>query len=370
MKLTVERNAFLKALSHGHSVVERRTTLPILSHILLSADGVNIKMTATDLELSIVESVSAIVKEPGKTAVPAHMLHDIVRKFPDGCSILMELDKANNHLHISSGKSNFNLPCLPAEDFPAINTVDLPHKFKISAKKLLHLIERTKFAMSTEETRYFLNGIYMHIHGDNELRAAATDGHRLARASMPLPEGAKGMPGIIISRKTVAEISKLLTDCPDGLEVSVSENQICFKMLTAVLTARLIDGKYPNYEDAIPSANSNIVYLHIKPFSQAVDRVATISASEKTPGIRAIIKDGKITLSAANNNSGNADEEIEIEYQGDDVDIGFNSRYLLDVAQQIDGEEAQILMSDGASPVIIKSSNDDSALYVLMPMRV
>jgi DNA polymerase-3 subunit beta len=369
MKLAIERNHFLTALNHSQGVVEKRTTLPILSHIMLHAEGVNLKLTSTDLEVSLIETVSADIKEPGKATVPAHLLHDIVRKLRDGSKVELELNKTTNQLHVSSGRSEFKLPCLPAEDFPAINSGEFPHTFTLPARSLRHLIEGTKFAMSTEETRYFLNGIYLHVVDGKELRAVATDGHRLAQISIPLPEGAQDMPGVIISRKTVNEISKITTDIQDDVRISLSATQISFIAHNANLTARLIDGKYPDYTGAIPRNNTNSVMLKIKPFSQAVDRVATL-ANDLISGIKIDIENGKMMLSAVNEDAGAANEEIEVEYNGDRVNIGFNSKYLLDVAQQISGDEARVEMLDNTSPIIVRPLNDESTLYVLMPMRV
>lgn len=368
MKLTIEKTAFQKALSHAHSVVERRTALPILSHLLLQAEGMTLKITSTDLEMSIVETVSATIQEPGKTTVPAHLLHEIVRKFKDGSQVELYHNKDKHQLEIASGRSDFRLPCLPAEDFPVINKTDLPFRFTLPSKAMRTLIERTRIAMSTEETRYFLNGIYLHAT-ETELRAVATDGHRLARVSMPLPQAAKNMPGVIISRKTVNELSKLLADTQDDVEIALSENQVSMTVHNAVLTSRLIDGKYPDYEEAIPSHNDQLMHFKVREFSQAVDRVATIS-NDRFSEIKMRLEGNKVQFTAANEDSGRAEEEIEVDYNGRPIDIGFNSRYLMDVAQQIEGDEAQIALSDGNSPIIIRPTNDESSLFVLMPLRV
>lgn len=368
MKLTVEKNTFLKALAHAHSVVERRTALPILSNMLLQAEGMNLRVTSTDLELSIVETIGATIFEPGKTTVPAHLLFDIVRKFHDGAQIELSHNKDKHQLEISSGKSQFRLPCLPSEDFPVINKDELPFHFKLPAKTLRMMIERSRIAMSTEETRYFLNGIYLHVYND-ELRAVASDGHRLARVGVPLPEGASGMPGAIISRKTVHELYKILADTQEDVQISLSENQINFTINNAVLTSRLIDGKYPDYEDAIPTQNNQLMHFKVKQFSQAVDRVATIS-SERFSGIKLIVEPNRMQLTAANEDSGRAEEEMEVDYSGSDINIGFNSRYLIDVASQIDSDEAQIAFSDSNSPIIVRPTTDDGSLFVLMPLRV
>ncbi len=370
MKLSIEQNAFLKALNHGQSVIEKRTTLPILSNILLETDNTSLKLTSTDLELSVVEVIPAHVEQCGRTTVSAHLLYEIIRKMYEGAPITLELNPENHHLLISSGSSQFRLPCLPAEDFPAINTAELPHSFNIAAKTLRQLIDKTKFAMSNEETRYFLNGIYFHTIEDQYLRAVATDGHRLAQATISIPEGATGMPGVIVSRKTVTELLKILPERQeDNVRISLSANQISFKVGDVFMTSRLIDGKYPSYQDAIPKTNDKLMHVHVKAFSKAIDRVATIS-TDKFSGIKLFLHEGRLTLSAHNEAAGTAQEEIEVAYQGDQLDIGFNSRYLLDIAQQIEGEEAEVSMADSSTAITIRSVNDNNSLYVLMPMRV
>lgn len=369
MQFTIERSALSKALSHCQSVVERRTTLPILSHILFDAEGVSVKITATDLELSIVETVSAEVSEPGRATVPAHLIHDIVRKMEEGGTISMSLDKASHQLLLSCGQSEFKLPCLPPEDFPVIQAGDLPSQFKVPSRLFLRLLERTRFAMSQDETRYFLNGIYLHPVDGKELRAVATDGHRLAMASMPLPEGAADFVGVIMPRKTVQEVIKLITETPEDIHVAVSSTQICFSIRHAFLTSRLIDGAYPEYEGAIPRGNNQMMYLKVAPFAQAVDRVATISL-EKLGGIHGILEEGKLILKATGEIAGAAQEEIPVEYTGETINIGFNARYILDITQQLADEKAQFALGGDHCAMVIRPANDNTALYVLMPMSV
>ncbi|MFN7710048.1 MAG: DNA polymerase III subunit beta [Holosporales bacterium] len=369
MKVSADRSALLKALAHAQSVVEKRTTIPILSHVLLEAEGDLLRLTSTDLELAIVESVPAQVEKIGSTTVPAHMLHDIVRKLPDGAAITMTLDPNTKRLTLSAGRSRFQLSCLPVEEFPAIQAVDMVHKFRVSAKEMLRLIDRTRFAMSTEETRYNLNGIFFHAAEGSELRAVATDGHRLARASMPLPQEAASMPGVILSRKAVGEMTKILSVTEGDVLVGFSDTQMSLTFEGGYLTSRLIDGTFPEYERVIPAGNDKVLRVDIKSFSDAVDRVATISA-EKTRGVKVALSNGKIILTAASAETGMASEEMEVDYQASELEVGFNSRYLLDIAQQIGSGGAEFAFADPVSPVLIRDDADASALYVLMPMRV
>jgi DNA polymerase-3 subunit beta len=372
MKLTIERAALLKSLAHVQSVVERRNTIPILSNVLMEAGGGQLALTATDMDLTIVEEVAADVAQEGATTAPAHTLYDIVRKLPDGAQIELSLAGDNGQMTLSAGRSTFTLQTLPREDFPAANNVDLPQSFQVAAPELRNLVDRTRFAISTEETRYYLNGIYLHAAesgGVPVLRAVATDGHRLARFEMPLPDGAKGMPGVIVPRKTVGELRKLLDEAGDAVTISLSDTRVRFSFGSTLLTSKLIDGTFPDYERVIPSGNDKTMEVERRAFREAVDRVSTIS-SEKSRAVKLALGDGMLTLSATSPEHGSATEEIEVAFKGDALEIGFNSRYLLDIAEQIEGAEALFQFSDATSPTIVRDVGDESALYVLMPMRV
>jgi DNA polymerase III subunit beta len=372
MKLTIERAALLKALGHVQSVVERRTTIPILSNVLLGTEGGNLSLSATDMDLEIVERVPGRIERAGRTTVSAHTLYDIVRKLREGAQVEFEAVAERNEMVLRSGRSTFTLACLPPEDYPVMSAGELPHQFALSAAEMRTLIDRTRFAISTEETRYYLNGIYLHATKANEvpvIRAVATDGHRLARVEMTAPEGAAGMPGVIVPRKTVLELRKLVDEGDDEIQVSLGETKIKCTIGEASLTSKLIDGTFPDYDRVIPSGNDKILDVECKPFAEAVDRVATIS-TERSRAVKLTIERGALTVSAASPENGTAVEEIEARYQSNPLEIGFNSRYLLDITEQIGGEYAQFALADAGSPTIVRDSNDASALYVLMPMRV
>jgi DNA polymerase III subunit beta len=381
MKLIIERAAFLKVLGHVQSVVERRNTIPILSNVLLrvdadhGADGNTLFLSATDMDLEIVEGVPVQIERPGRTTAPAHTLYDIVRKLHEGAQISIETAVAQvggSGLVLRSGRSIFTLACLPPEDFPVLTGGNLPCNFALSATELRSLIDRTRFAISTEETRYYLNGIYLHTTKSEEvpvLRAVATDGHRLARLEMVMPEGAGGMPGVIVPRKTVIELRKLVDEYEDEIQVSVNETKIRFKVGSATLTSKLIDGTFPDYDRVIPANNDKVLEVNCKEFAAAVDRVSTIS-TEKSRAVKLALDTDSLALSATSPENGTAVEDIEVRYHAAPIEIGFNSRYLLDITQQIDGEGARFLMSDAASPTVVRDISDPSVLYVLMPMRV
>ena len=371
MKFTIERAALLKTLSHVQSVVERRTTIPILSNVKIEAEGNRVTLNATDMDLDIVDGADASVSEPGSATAPAHTLYDIVRKLPDGAEVELASDGAGKMV-LKSGRSKFQLSTLPTDEFPVMAGGDLPHTFKLGAGDLRSLIDRTRFAISTEETRYYLNGIYLHAaetNGTPVLRAVATDGHRLARVEGPLPKGAEGMPGVIISRKTVAELRKLIEDSGDDITLSLSDAKIQFAFDGAVLTSKLIDGTFPDYERVIPEGNDKELSLDCKAFSEAVDRVSAIS-SEKSRAVKLKLEKNLLELSAQSPEHGSASEEIEVAYTGGSIEIGFNAAYLLDVARQIESGTLSMVMADAASPTVICDTGDEAALYVLMPMRV
>ncbi len=371
MKLTIERAALLKCLGHVQSVVERRNTIPILSNVKIEAGDGRLALNATDMDLDIVESVACDVDAQGATTAPAHTLYDIVRKLPDGAQVVLRKD-GEGQLELKSGRSRFGLSCLPTEDFPVLGSGELPHQFKLPVHDLKALLERTRFAISTEETRYYLNGIYFHVaerDGAKVLRAVATDGHRLASAEVPVPDGADGIPGVILPRKMVAELGKLIDESVGEIFVGLSETKVRFAIEDIVLTSKLIDGTFPDYERVIPRDNDKTLDVDRKLLADAVDRVSAIS-SEKSRAVKLTLGAGMMKLSASSPEHGIAEEELEVDYNGDGLEIGFNSGYLLDITRQIEGDTASLAMADAASPTVLREAGDDSALFVLMPMRV
>ncbi|GEO80284.1 DNA polymerase III subunit beta [Pararhodospirillum oryzae] len=372
MKLTIERTAFLKSLGHVQSVVERRNTIPILSNLRMDATDQGLALNATDMDLEIVETLGAEVATPGLTTAPAHTLYDIVRKLPDGSQVELTHDATEGQLVLRAGRSRFRLACLPVDDFPVMNPGEFSHTFAIPSADLRSLIDRTRFAISTEETRYYLNGIFLHATenaGVPVLRAVATDGHRLACVETPLPEGAAGMPAVILPRKTVGELRKLIDETGMAVTVSLSEHKVRFAFDDVRLISKLIDGKFPDYERVIPTDNDKVLEVERQPFAQAVDRVAAIS-TEKSRAIKVAATPGLLTLSASSPDAGSALEEIEAKFEAAPLDIGFNARYLLDILDQIQGDSVRLTLADSSSPTVLRDGADGSAVYVLMPMRV
>src|SRR5262245_36310513 len=370
MKLTIDRNALMRALSHVQAVVERRNTIPILSNILLQAEGERLSLTATDLDIEATDAAEAKIKKAGAVTAPAQTLFDVVRKLPEGSEI--SLDLSESRLGISAGRSKFALPTLPASDFQTMAKEAAPTKFEIEAAELRRLIDKTRFAISTEETRYYLNGIYLHHakgSGGAVLRAVATDGHRLALAETEAPKGSNTLKGIIVPRKAVAEARRLLEDAPETVTIEASDSKIVFHIGEAKLTSKLIDGSFPDYQRVIPKENGRILTVDNKEFSAAVDRVATVSA-ERSRSVKLSMSSGKLTLAVNHSETGQGTEELEASYDSEPMEIGFNAKYLLDVAQQIEAEETRIEFNDSASPARVLDAKDSGSQYVLMPLRV
>ena len=371
MKFSIDRASLLRCLNHVQSAVEKRNTIPILSNVMMKAEDGTLSLSTTDMDMEINESVAATVKESGATTAPAATLFDIVKKLSDDTDVEIALDESGNQMSVKAGRSNFKLSCLPIADFPALGQGDMATSFSLPANDLRAIIDRTRFAMSTEETRYYLNGIYLHAadkEGVKVLRAVATDGHRLARFEMPLPEGAADMPGVIIPRKAIAEIRKLVEEAGDTIKIDLSESKIRFSFDHIVLTSKLIDGTFPDYQRVIPQGNDKIVEVNPKAFSSAIDRVSTISDG-KSRAVKITFEGKSMTLSANSPDAGSATEDLEIN-GNDNIEIGFNARYLMDITSQIEGDGCRLTLADSASPTIIEDIGDSASLYVLMPLRV
>ena len=372
MKMSIERGTLLKALSQAQSVVERRNTIPILANVLIEADARQVSFRATDLDIEVVDRAPAMVERPGATTVSAVMLHEIIRKLPDGALVNLTEDSATGRLTIAAGRSTFSLATLPREDFPVMATSEYACNFSAPAPVLRRLFDKAKFAISTEETRYYLNGVYMHVAtGDSGpvLRCVATDGHRLARIDAPLPEGAASMAGVIVPRKTVGELRKLLDDDEATIAVSVSETKVRFATPAVTLTSKVIDGTFPDYTRVIPTGNTRRLEVDASEFAKAVDRVATVS-SERSRAVKLSLDEDRLILSVNAPDSGAAEEELAVAYADERLEIGFNAKYLLEIASQVDRENAVFLFNSSGDPTLMREGNDMSAVYVVMPMRV
>ncbi|MBB3994220.1 DNA polymerase-3 subunit beta [Sulfitobacter undariae] len=372
MKFSIERAALLKAVSQAQSVVERRNTIPILANVLIEAEGSDVSFRATDLDIEVVDKAPALVERAGAATVAATTLHEIVRKLPDGALVSLTADNAAGRLTVEAGRSNFSLATLPKEDFPVMATSEYASNFSAKASVLRRLFDKSKFAISTEETRYYLNGVYMHIaegDGGKKLRCVATDGHRLARIDADMPEGAADMPGVIVPRKTVGELRKLLDEDDMIIAVSVSETKVRFATPQITLTSKVIDGTFPDYTRVIPQGNTRKLEVDAADFAKAVDRVATVS-SERSRAVKLQLDEDRLILSVNAPDSGAAEEELAVAYSDERLEIGFNAKYLLEIASQVDRENAVFMFNSSGDPTLMREGNDTSAIYVVMPMRV
>ena len=371
MKFTVDKNIILKSLSHVQNIVEKRNTLPILSNILIEAKENSLVLSATDMDISITEKLNCNIIEEGSITVSAHTLYDIIRKLSDQSEIEI-ISNDGKIISLRSGKSKFSLGCLPKEDFPIIEIDDLEIEINIDSQKFLKLIDKTRFAISNEETRYFLNGIYFHKKNQEKsslLSVVATDGHRLAKMDFEFNENLDEIPGVIIPKKTVNELHKLLIDYEGQIKINLNSNKIVFFVNDTVLMSKLIDGNFPDYRKVIPNNNTNILKINRQNFSSAVDRVSTIT-NDKSPIIKFKLYKNLMNMSSINTESGTATEDIITQYTGEELEIGFNSKYILEMINNLEDEEIILKFKDSSSPVTATEESNLGLIYVLMPMRV
>jgi len=371
MKISIERNTLLKLLSHVQNIVEKRNTIPILSNILINAKANNVILSATDMDLSVTETVNSSVIEEGSITTPAQTLYEIVRKIPEGNEIEL-ISNNGNKLSVRSGKSKFSLLCLPKDDFPKIENENLENEFFLNSELLKKIIDKTRFAISNEETRYYLNGIYIHVVENNNqknLRAVTTDGHRLAKIDVDLSNETNNIPGVIIPKKTLSEVRKLIEDYDGDIKISLNETKVIFYIDNIILSSKLIDGSFPDYERVIPKNNDKELLVDTKLIYEAVDRVSTVS-SEKSKSVKFSILDNIVSLSSNSPEAGSGAEDIEVNYSGEKMEIGYNAKYLLEIINQIESKKVKFKLFDASSPLIIEDPNEDKALYILMPMRI
>ena len=375
MEFKINSSDLLKALSHIHGIVEVRHTLPILSNIILKAKDNELTLSSTNLDIYCADKIKAEVSIAGEISVSAVTFFEIVKRLPSGSEVVMTMVEGENEIILKCGRSKFNLSTLKTDDFPIISDNDLSTHFVLSADELIRIIDKTKFAVSNEETRYYLNGIFLHKADRNSiqfLRAVATDGHRLAQYDIPLPQGAEEITGIIIPKKTIFELRKVLDDANGDVSISLNENKIKFTFNDLKIISKVIDGTFPDYTKVIPQNNNKNFKTNNNELKNAIDRVSAVAANEesKSKAIKLSLEDNKLNLSVESQSKGSANEIIDISYDGDKVDIGFNSKYIIDICNEVDGEEVDISLLDSVSPAIILDKTDENLFFVLMPMRI
>ncbi|MFT5703439.1 MAG: DNA polymerase-3 subunit beta [Rickettsiales bacterium] len=368
MQFQISKSAIVKALSNVNGAVERRNTIPVLLNVKIEAKDGRLNLTATDMDIVIISSAEALISREGSTTVPAQLFYDIIKKIPDNADINAELND-DNSIKISYGRSKFSLPCLDPSEFPVLSEGEMTVSFNIKSSELIKIIDKTRFAIPSDETRYYLNGLFIHgiaVDGGIELRAVATDGHRLALASSTKSSLTSEVAGVIVPKKTISEIRKIIEGDKE-VQVSFSKAKIRISSGSSVIISKLIDGEFPEYDRVIPKGNDQLAKIDRKELFNAMDRVSTI-AVDKNKSIKFILENGKISLQIKGGDNGNASEEIEAEFSGEIIETGFNSRYFLEIIGQINKDKLNIYFKDGMSPALIKNSEEE--LYVIMPIRV
>ncbi len=368
MQFDVTKQVLLKAISSVNGAVEKKNTIPVLQNIKIEARDEKVVLSATDMDILVTSSFSAGMKNGGSTTVPAQMFFDIVRKIPDNSSIIIAQESATI-LQIKSGKAKYSLPCIDSGEFPNLSEGELGEEIEVDAEKLAKMIDKTRFAISNDETRYYLNGLFLQAVNKEagfELRTAATDGHRLALSFLSTPQ-IKDAFGVILPKKSVAEIRRII----DGLKtikIAVSRVKIKITSEQTTIISKLIDGEFPDYDKVLPKNNNQIALINKKAFFDCVDRVSTV-ATDKHKSVKIVLENGKMNLQVGTNDGSFAYEELDVNYSGEKIETGFNSRYLLDVIGQVDKEELIMRFKDGMSPALIEAK-DMNSVFVVMPVRI
>ena len=369
MKFNLNQQDLQKSLNYCQGVIEKRSTLQILSNVLLDASSSKLTITATDLDLIFIHQISNVeVLEEGKTTTSSSIMYDIIRKFSSGKKINFS-SVGENKIHLESEKSNFNLNCISASEFPLTDEDFNKNEFSINSKNLLKLLNKCKFSVSNDETRHYLSGIYFHqtqIDDKFFLTSAATDSHRMSISKVKLNEKIDFEP-IILPKKTIFQLCSLLEDYEGDVKISNIKSKIKFELNNSILISKLIDGKFPNYVQVIPKENQKKLQVDLKLFLDSVDRVASVSLDKKD-GVKFSLKKNILDLSVNNTNSGDGKESLNVKFDHD-LDISFNSRYLIDVASQLEGDHIEIYLKDTGSPALIKDPGDFDSIFVVMPMK-
>ena len=366
MKTTIKREDLLAPLQQVIGAVERRQTLPILGNVLFKSSGGDLTLSATDLEIEMVSNVVADNSDEFQVTIPARKLLDICKALPDGSTINFNIE--DSRVSLTSGRSRFTLATLPASEFPGLDEIAVQECFNIPQTVFKNLFDKTSFAMAQQDVRYYLNGILMEI-SPNTIKLVATDGHRLALSQVGLDTGASDERQIIIPRKAVLELSRLLDGSDNPAKCELSQNHIRVETGSLVFTSKLIDGKFPDYQRVIPVDGNKIMQVERETLKQAMSRIAILS-NEKYRGIRLTLTPGNLSIQANNPDQEEAEEELQVEYDEADMEIGFNVTYLIDVLNVLGSEKVQIKLKDSNSSAIMSDSEDESSLYVVMPMRL
>jgi len=371
MEFNINRDIILKSLSHAYGIIEKKTALPILSNVLIEAKEQKIKITATDLDLIYSEEIPLEnLKKEGATTTSANILYDILRKLEPNTQVEFSLQNTNK-LKVVSGNSKFNLLCIPSSNFP-LSEEDIQQKnFEISSQKILKLLNKTKISISNDETRHYLNGIYLHkteIEDKIYLTGVATDSHRLSSSSVEINSKIE-FESIILPKKTIYQLIALLEEDTGVIKISNNKSKIKFEMKNGVLISKVIDGRFPDYSKVVPKNNDKILEIKLNKFKNSIERVTTVS-SDRKEGLKMIISKDSLQLTVNSPNSGEGIENIDVKFNSEDMTISFNSRYLIDIASQIEHDSVIIDLRDGGSPALIRDLSDKTSYHVVMPMKI
>ncbi|MDC0433719.1 DNA polymerase III subunit beta [Pelagibacteraceae bacterium] len=371
MQFVVKRDSLLKSLSFVQGVVEKKNTLPILSNVLLQLKNEKLTIVATDLDIIFYDEIDnvKIVKE-GSTTTSAAILYDILRKISSNSDLNFDL-KSENKLSLKSENSNFNLLCLPTDNFPAFTDEFQSQEISLDNKKFLKLLNKTKISISNDDTRHYLNGIFLHLteaHGRNFLTGVATDSHRLSSSSLEITNTSE-FNSLILPRKTVFQLCSLLTESSNQLTIQTSENKIKFTLGKIKLISKVIDGKFPDYKKVVPTANDKTLLISSNDFISSIERVASVSLDRKE-GVKLMINKDNVQLSVNSANSGEGNEKIRADFSDENLNISFNSKYLIDIASEIEDKNLKMNLKDSVSPVLIEDASDTNSYYVIMPMKI
>ncbi len=372
MQFIVKRDNLLKSLNYVQGVVEKKNTLPILSNVLLQLKDKKLSIIATDLDLVFFDEISDVkILSEGSITTSAATLYDIIRKLPSNSDLNFDL-KSQNKLSLKSEKSDFNLVCLPTDNFPTFSDDFENEKIELNKSKFLKLLNKTKISISNDDTRHYLNGIFLHLteaHGRNFLTGVATDSHRLSSSSIEIDGNSLNFNSLILPRKTVFQLCSLLTENNLKLYMQVSENKIKFNLGEMTLISKVIDGKFPDYKKVIPTGNNKSLVVSSKDFINSIERVTSVSLDKKE-GVKLVINKEDMQLSVNSANSGEGNETIKANFNSEKLNISFNSKYLIDIASEVEDEKLKMSLKDSISPVLIEDLADKNSFYVIMPMKI
>ena len=370
MQFSIKRDSLLKSLNFVQGVVEKKNTLPILSNVLLQLKDKKLSIIATDLDIIFYDEISDVkIVNEGSTTTSAAILYDILRKISSNSELKFEL-KSENKLSLKSDNSDFNLLCLPTDNFPTFADEFEGQEISLDNSRFLKLLNKTRISISNDDTRHYLNGVFLHLteaHGRHFLTGVATDSHRLSSSSLEINNN--NFNSLILPRKTVFQLCSLLTESNDQLSMQSSENKIKFTLGKMKLISKVIDGKFPDYKKVVPTSNDKILIVSSKDFISSIERVASVSLDRKE-GVKLSINKDNLQLSVNSANSGEGNEKIKAEFNSENLNISFNSKYLIDIASEIEDKILKINLKDSVSPVLIEDASDKNSYYVIMPMKI